>query len=571
MVSGEEPSAVVNKTRAGRWWWGLALGLAVVQLGLLLATAWDKSDTVDEAGYLIDGIRYWEDGDFVTRCESPPLPKWGFALALRLVAPDLFVSPRPHPLYDQELPVMRRNLLAARSATALVTVLAGLLLWSAGRGLLGPAGGFLTHALWCFSPTVLANGSLATLDAWAASFCAATLWATARFVARPSLFRSTVIGLTLGLAAVSKVTTLGMLPVLAVVGGIAVARSHRGPRGRLAGAIGLRVIGCALAALLTVWASYRFDTGYVPRTRDCRLVTNPEEARLGPVPFPMYIQSGLRQWGHGQRGHLNYLFGETRSDGWWWFYLAALLLKTTLGAQALLLLRLLGSRLLTRREALADLAVLAFPALLLLVMSLGHTQNGIKYILPAFPFGMLWLGRAAPLLSRWLGVLGTRAWQLALALGVAGSLAIHPHYLMFFNTWAGGPEGGPRYLIHGDDWGQDQRRLAEWQAKHGLRRRATFFYAAYSGNPDAWGVVWRKPRCQPTVGTHALQAVEVFRPKRWPRGCLDWLTVEPPDERIGYSIFIYRVDEERLKRLAAERDTRHPFWRSGPPPSGTGR
>jgi hypothetical protein len=559
----------VSDRHPSRLWTPLALGLAVVQLALLLSTAWDKSDTVDEAGYLMDGIRYWKDGDFVTRCESPPLPKWGFALSLRLVAPELFVSPRPHPLYDQDLPVMRRNLLAARAATALLTVVAGLLLWSAARSLFGSPGGFLTHALWCFSPTVLAHGSLSTLDAWAASFCAATLWATLRFAASPSFGRSAVVGLLLGLAAASKVTALGMVPVVALVGAVALARRHRASLRRFASALTLCVLGCASSALLTVWASYRFDTGYVPAARDCRAVTRPEEALLGPVPFPMYIHSGLRQWQHGRSGHLNYLFGETRSEGWWWFYLAALALKTTLGAQALTLLRLLGSRALTRSELLVDLAVLAYPALLLVVMSLGHTQNGIKYILPAFPFAMLWLGRAAPLSSRWLGGKGTRAWLLALAVGVLGSLAVHPHHLMFFNLWAGGPDGGPRYLIHGDDWGQDQRRLAEWQQEHGQRRRATFFYAAYSGNPDAWGVVWRKPRCQPTVGTHALHAVEVFRPKRWPRGCLDWLTVEPPDERLGHSIFIYQVDDARLARLAAKRDTPRPFWRSGPSPPTT--
>ena len=63
----------------------------------------------------------------------------------------------------------------------------------------------------------------------------------------------------------------------------------------------------------------------------------------------------------------------------------------------------------------------------------------------------------------------------------------------------------------------------------------------------------------------------MHRPRRIDEGCLDWLTVEPPDERIGYSIYIYYVNKERLDRLVAERRTREPFWRSGaaspePPP-----
>ena len=60
--------------------------------------------------------------------------------------------------------------------------------------------------------------------------------------------------------------------------------------------------------------------------------------------------------------------------------------------------------------------------------------------------------------------------------------------------------------------------------------------------------------------------MEVHRPQRIAPGCLDWLTVEPPDERLGYSIYIYQVNKERIERLRAERATPAPFWRSGPPP-----
>jgi hypothetical protein len=58
--------------------------------------------------------------------------------------------------------------------------------------------------------------------------------------------------------------------------------------------------------------------------------------------------------------------------------------------------------------------------------------------------------------------------------------------------------------------------------------------------------------------------VEVHRPRRIDEGCLDWLTVEPPDERIAYSIYIYYVNKERLDRLVAERGKVKPFWQSGP-------
>ena len=78
-------------------------------------------------------------------------------------------------------------------------------------------------------------------------------------------------------------------------------------------------------------------------------------------------------------------------------------------------------------------------------------------------------------------------------------------------------------------------------------------------------MIYDRPTCTPRPGWYALHAVEVHRPKRIAAGCLDWLTVEPPDARIGYSIYLYQVDKGRIQRLIAERGTKTPFWRSGPP------
>ncbi len=250
-----------------------------------------------------------------------------------------------------------------------------------------------------------------------------------------------------------------------------------------------------------------------------------------------------------------------RFDGWWWFYLAALALKTTLGAQGLVLLRLAAAwrRPPTRREWTLDLVLLALPLLLLVVMSAGRAQNGIKYLLPAFPLAIVWCARVWPLAVAAFGRAGLLAATVCLAAGAVESLRVHPHHLMFFNLWAGGPEGGPRYLIHGDDWGQDQRRLAAWQRQE---RPWRLFYTYYAGQPLHWGVSYEPPPCTPRPGYYALHAVEVHRPRRIAPGCLDWLTVEEPDERLGYSIYLYLVTRARIARLVAERDHVRPFWTS---------
>jgi hypothetical protein len=542
-----------------------AAALFLVQCGLLVRTAMDKSDTADEPVYLAVSVPQWLHLDLASHCEIPALPRWAFAAALRLSDPVLFdesIAQGRHPLWSRPPREMRRNLLAARATTIAVTLLGGLFLWSAARRF-GEGVGLVTYALWCLSPSVLASGALATLDGWVTALACVALWATVRFVESPTAARAALLGGVLALAAASKTTALGLAPVAAAVGAWALVRHARS--GEVSRARGLLSRGLALAGafLLTLWAAYGFRSGYVDTAALCGNETGlARPVVAGPLPFHHWVEGLLAQALHGAHGHLGYLFGEVGFTGWWWFYLAALALKTTVGAQVLAGLRVAAwaKSPPARRELAVDAAILAFPVLLVVVMSLGKAQNGIKYILPAFPFAMLWVGRGLPDVRRAFGRRGLAVGALALLGAAAESLAAHPHHLMFFNLWAGGPKGGPRYLVNGDDWGQDQRRLGEWQRQ---TRPWRLYYTFYNGDPAHWGIAFEPPPCAPQPGYYALHAVEVHRPKRIAPGCLDWLTVEPPDARLGYSIYLYQVNKARIERLVAARGTKTPFWRSG--------
>jgi hypothetical protein len=546
---GSTTSAHVSR----RAWLGVA-AIAVLQTLLLLHTAWDKSDTADEPHYLSVAVRQWQ-GDLLANCESPALPKWGFGLALRLVDGVLFDASAKigrDPLYSRPLAQTRRNLMAARSMTVAVTVSAGVLLFlSAGR--FGVATGLLAQALWAASPGVLANGSLATLDAWAASGSALALFLGLRLVERPGAARAALLGAALATAAACKVTTLGLVPLAVIV----VLWATRRLRPALQALSAL-----ALGFVVMLWVVYGLHVATLDTAVLCgRTNESLVHHTFGPLPFTPWIEGLLQQFLHGETGHRSYLFGQVAFTGWWWFYLAAIALKTTLGAQVLVGLRL-ASWLRARpaaKDLLIDAALLAYPLLLLIVMSAGRAQNGIKYLLPAFPLVLVWLARTLGDARRAFARFGTLLTLGLTLLAAAESLRVHPHHLMFFNLWAGGPEGGPRYLIVGDDWGQDQLRLAEWQREE---RPWRLYYTRYNGDPHHWGVSYEPPPCEPKIGFYALQAIEVHRPKRMRSGCLDWLTVEEPDARLGYSIYLYQVDKARIERLTNERGSIAPFWQT---------
>jgi hypothetical protein len=546
-----------------------------VQAVLLARTAWDKSDTADETRYVSSAASLWSARAYRDLCEAPVLPKWGFAIALAASGAPVATAEASWQAAMEQLIAgksaedLRRTFFAARVATIAAVVLAGLLLWRAGTRF-GPGAGLIAQALWCFSPTVLANGSLAALDAWSAAFICAVVLAAMRLGERPALARAAVVGCACGALAATKVTALLVVPVGAVLGAW---WFFRGAAIRLPARRWAALASVAATSLLaTLWALYGFTTGGVDASDPCPFLVTASTPPPGAWPFPAWIEGALFQLRHAREGHANYLFGETSSQGWWWFYLAALALKVTVGAQAMAVFRIAADVALAARgertRLATTVALLAFPAALLLATSAGRHQPNVSFLLPAFPLAMLWIAAGLGSVERAFGGVGRRIFLALLALAVFESVRLHPHHLMFYNLWAGGPEGGPRYLIQREDWGQDKRRLADWQRAN---RVARLFYAPYGPNAAEWGVVGDPVPCTPTEGVYALHAVEVHRPRfALAPGCVDWLTVEPPDERVGHSIYVYRVDAARIERLASRRlGEAKPFWRSGRAPAAS--
>jgi hypothetical protein len=538
----------------------VALLLAALQAVLLARTAWDKSDVIDEDLYLQRSIQIMQP-DQPAMPRSWLAPQWAYAAALVLADPEGGAWPRKGRPWPPEIGPerVRRIVFATRVPTLVGTVLAGLLLWSACRRF-GDRAALVTHLAWCLSPTVLAHGALVTMDPWLAIFGCALLWTVVRALEVPSAWRVAATAAVFALGVSSKLPFVIAAPVLGVLLVVIAMRAAR-EQSRPFPGTAVRLGAVWLAAFAgSVFAIYGFTIG--PLDQRVLAEFGAPRVDLGPLPFPGFIENLMTQVAFGSLGHQNYLFGEVNKTGWWWFYLAAVALKTTLGAQALALVALAATlaRRPTRENLRIDAALLAFPALLFLVLSAGSAQGGIRYLLPAYPFVLAWLGRGAARAMDTFGGAGRAAVAAALAVSVVGSLTVHPHHLMFFNAWAGGPAGGPRYLVTSDDWGQDQRRLAEWVDTHGVRGLR---YTYYSGHPEAWGLRYGEiESCEPTKGVFALHAVEVHRPRRIDEGCLDWLTREPPDERIGWSIYVYVVDKDRLARLRNPDPSVKPFWSS---------
>ncbi|HET7534889.1 MAG TPA: hypothetical protein VFJ90_00445, partial [Candidatus Didemnitutus sp.] len=213
----------------------------------------------------------------------------------------------------------------------------------------------------------------------------------------------------------------------------------------------------------------------------------------------LYGLAFVIQFSHARGAFLN---GEYSLTGWVHFFPYAFLVKSTppfllvvagtiLAAARTTVQRLgrdgwrgwlLAARPLTPLAAL--FAVYWFTSLT------SHLNIGHRHILPTYPVLFI----AAGYLGSWLD---RRRWLAgALILGLLGwhaaeSWRIRPHYLAYFNFFAGGPANGWRHLVDSSlDWGQDLPGLSQWLKRNnsGPNRAPVFLSYFGTGDPRYEGI-----------------------------------------------------------------------------------
>jgi hypothetical protein len=205
--------------------------------------------------------------------------------------------------------------------------------------------------------------------------------------------------------------------------------------------------------------------------------------------------------------------------------------------------------------------VLLCPAIVILVLVSSQTgfSEHMRYVLPAFPFVFVWIGRLAPVFDRKHWITGSVA-SAALAWSIASSLWVYPHSLSYFNELVGGPTGGPKHLIHSNvDWGQDLLYLARWLDEHPEARPLKLAYFGYF-DPIYAGVEYTAPEPiepgQPippgwyAISVNYVRGLPHFvyrgdgTKAHLNQGALTAFQELEPVDMAGYSIYIYYVRPE---------------------------
>jgi 4-amino-4-deoxy-L-arabinose transferase-like glycosyltransferase len=312
---------------------------------------------------------------------------------------------------------------------------------------------------------------------------------------------------------------------------------------------------------------------------------------------------GLAQTFASSQSRAAFLLGDYSTTGWRSYFPVAFAIKTPL---ATLILLLAGIVALARRRARARDLVLLAGLVTFVVLYAGYVINsrlniGHRHLLPLYPLLFVIAGAAsawwASRAGRWL-VRGGIVW-------LAGANAcIYPHYLAYFNELVGGPANGRYYLVDSNlDWGQDLLRLAAYARRHPLEPIKFAYFG--SGLPTYYLPCTAlpsndpfEPRAELTQGTYVVSLTQLsgvydreIRDEFWTeiarhayaelariaaipgpadestdlqkqraeakleyadlrvRRLINRLAHRSPDERIGYSLFVFRLSDVDVGQL----------------------
>ena len=338
MTAATRPVLGLEARGAPRWACRLAVLLLTIGATLAIISTYRVfSQTYDEPAHLAAGMEWLSVGRYHYEAQHPPL-----ARVLAAVGPYLRgvrTIGKINEMYEGDLLLgqgaeYRTRLALARFGELPFFLVLAAVVWLWGKRMLGEAGGALAVLFVVCNPNILAHAGLATTDIAPTAMVTAVLYAYSRWSASGEVRDALWVGLALGVAAVSKFSTIAFLGVaLPIVIGMRIwmaRRTSADSSHRLPAVDGVQwtrhaAIATVVAAFI-IWATYRFSFG-------------PMAAGGVSIPAPEFFR-GLKEFlGHGAGGHAAFLLGMNSNDGWWYYFPVALAVKTPI---PLLLFAIIG-------------------------------------------------------------------------------------------------------------------------------------------------------------------------------------------------------------------------------------
>ena len=539
----------MNSTKAASGTFATLAFLGIVFLALAVGSMWNDAATADEAAHIVSGLLKVQEGRLDFYATQAPLVEAIEALPLALSGyrvPDSAARYGNRPWVVGHVLLYRSGydaqtiLRIARMPVIAMLLALCLAVFFFVRGVTGNgAAGLAAFTLTAFSPTMLAHGRLATVDAGLALFAFLAAIAFWRLLQRPSVALAIGTGAVTACALTAKISGAILVPYFLLL--VAVHAVHTSRERRLTTAH-LRAFAIATASSLLA-----FTAIYLVLDRSLDLT----------LPFRQHV-AAIRAVGTLYSDHYvlpQFLLGEFSHRGWPHYNLVALLVKTPLTELLLIVVAVVTWKRSRRIEAL----VLALFAVLFLAVSAFSSLNlGIRHVLPILPF--LHAAIAIVLFDAWSSpepradVRAPRVFGIALVAlfgaQILTAAVTFPSYVSYFNPLIGSHRNADRVLIDSNlDWGQDLLRLRSWMEKKGIGQIRIHYFGAASVEHELGplAIRWPAPRRDLlpagwfAVSRHFYRLS--FHPRRSPIDYDAYLRASGAEfvTSIGGSIDVYRV------------------------------
>ncbi len=518
-------------------------GVKIIVLILLAATfllpffsAQNFSPASDEITHLPSGYSYWKTGQITLNPQHPPFVKLIASLPLLFMDlkfdvqdPDLSGPFKNEWIFGKKFLISNdadRLLFWGRLPVMLLSVLLGLYIYRWASEMFNPKAGLLSLFLYAFMPNIIAHAQFVTTDLALASFSFTGFYYLWKFF-KTNLNKHLIYsGLFLGLALSSKFSAVLFLPVVLFLIFVYVKSGRSDFNLVITRFVKISAI-MIIPAFLVVYFSY-----------------------LMPADSGFYLRGLNTVYADSNSYYSFYLNGQFSPDGWWYYFLEAFLIKTPIPALTVFIIALVFFRKLNinNRDKLFIFMPMVFFSI---TTSLKAHNLGVRYLLPAFPFLILYAGGLTQIIKiKWDRMKSSAISFVVIILGlwyVFSAVNIYPDYLAYFNELVGGPANGYKYLDDSNlEWKHDLKRLAEYQKKYPDMKVVNSDFNIYF-DPKYYGIKNIIPSTEKSVlnpsGKYAVNVYFLVRLKELSQRLndkkIDWLSLYRPVDRIGYSFFIY--------------------------------
>ncbi len=517
------------------------------------------SVSVDEVGYVSYGMGFLKTRNFDILPYHPPLvmlisgvpisllgPKfpqesWSAINAERYATDFLYVSNTntDHLVYWARYPIV------------LLGIILGVLIYQWSSQLYGPKGGLFSLFIFCFNPLMISYFNLALTDVPMTFFVFSSIFTFYKYLNDPKMKNLFITGFHLGLALLSKVLSLFLVPMIIII----FLFSSYGKKfsDREKGQVLATIFG---VGFLVMWAGYGFEMDTISsKIFNPDRVLEPIEKLPGtpflksgakffmeklPIPFPNYFKGIYLNTidTATKRVYPTYLLGEVREGGGFKsYYVVGFLLKTPL---PLIIAVFIAFWSLWKTQNKDEILFLLMPITAYFVIaSINPLKDGMRYMIYIYPFFAVLAGKLANFdnsKSRSVIILVLSLWYLV------GTISVYPHYEAYYNEIAGGPDNGYKYFVGRSDAGQQLKLLNEYIKSENIDEIKIAKYGFWIPYELEYrGIKYKNLTCDKTAGIIVLGARELQGESRYGKDCFSWLKYYEPVERIGYTLFVYNV------------------------------